>query len=286
MHESTGPNAAESPDDLVLANVPLVGFLVGEMLGRVPSHVRGDELMSAGLAALVQAARSFDPARGAAFSHFASVRIKGAIVDELRSADWASRSVRTLARKREAAEESLTARLGRRPTTQELAARLGASDPEVMAGEHDVRRAVVLSLHTAGSLSEAVEDQALSPDERLLHRERLGYLRDAVVNLPGRLRTVVERYFFEERLMADIAAELGVTESRVSQLRAEAIALLRDALNAQLAPELVRPPGRPGRPAARRREAYFAAVAEHSDFRARLSTPLADEVAEEIAWVG
>jgi RNA polymerase sigma factor for flagellar operon FliA len=281
VRETNESDATESADALVLGNMPLVGHFVAEMLGRLPAHVSRDELTSAGLVALVQAARSFDPARGVSFVRFAAARIRGAIIDELRSTDWAPRSVRANARERQAAEEALLAQRGRRPSTREMAAFLGISDCEVVAGERDVQRAVVLSLHApnaAGTLDDAVEDRAPAPEERLLHRERLGYLRDAVANLPERLRTVVERHFLEERLMAEIAVELGVTKSRVSQLRAEALALLRDALNTHLAPESVRVLGKPRGRVARRREAYIAAVADHSDYRARLSAPLPDEV--------
>ena len=105
----------------------------------------------------------------------------------------------------------------------------------------------------------------------LEHRERLAYLRDAVERLPERLRAVVEGYFFAERPMAELAAELGVTESRISQLRAEAVALLKDALNSALDPHLVTEHARPTGCAARRREAYFAEVASHRTFAARLA---------------
>jgi RNA polymerase sigma factor for flagellar operon FliA len=103
-------------------------------------------------------------------------------------------------------------------------------------------------------------------------RERLAYLHDAVETLPERLRVVVRGYFFAERPMAEIAAELGVTESRVSQLRAEAVSLLRDALNTALDPDLVAPPARPDGCAARRREAYYAEVASHRSYLSRLSS--------------
>ncbi len=93
-------------------------------------------------------------------------------------------------------------------------------------------------------------------------RERLTYLTEAIAELPARLRLVVEQYFLAERPMAEIAETLGVTESRISQLRAEALVLLRDALNNELDPDLVQPVAKPGGCAAKRREAYFAAVAD------------------------
>ncbi|HJQ42732.1 MAG TPA: sigma factor, partial [Jatrophihabitantaceae bacterium] len=104
-----------SVDDLICGHLPLVGHIVREVLGRVPAHVNRDDLMSAGMLALTLAAKSFDPTRGVPFTSFAGIRIRGALTDELRSMDWASRAVRGRAREVESARESLTAALGRTP---------------------------------------------------------------------------------------------------------------------------------------------------------------------------
>ena len=268
------PVDAASEEALVTEHLPLVGYLVSEILGRLPAHVSRDELMSAGLAALAYAARAYDPSRGVPFGRFASTRIRGALIDELRSSDWASRSVRSRARRRDAAEEELTRALGRTPTPAEVAASLGVAASELDQVDEDVQRAVVLSLQgfgEASTLDEHVSVREPAPEDVLLHREKVGYLRDAVEVLPDRLKTVVVRYFFEERPMAEIADELGVSESRVSQMRGEALALLRDGLNSQLEPSLLAETPRPDGCAARRRETYFAAVAARSDYRARIS---------------
>ncbi len=271
---AAGSLTPQQEESLVAENLPLVGYLVSETIGRVPGHVSRDELMSAGLAALAFAARGFDPTRGVPFGRFASTRIRGAIIDELRSNDWASRSVRAKARQRDLATQKLSAVLGRTPTVPELAEALGVSTAELDAADNDVQRAVVLSLD--GFFDPTVVDEMapagdVSPEEHLLVNEKVGYLHDAVAVLPDRLRTVVTQYFFEERGMAAIAAELGVSESRVSQMRTEALALLKDGLNAHLEPTLVREPERPDGCVTRRREAYFAAVAANSDYRTRLS---------------
>ena len=124
------------------------------------------------------------------------------------------------------------------------------------------------------------------PNDQVLKAEQLGYLRDAIVALPERLRRVVIGYFFEERPMLELAEELGVTDSRISQMRAEALELLRDGLNAQLDPALVTVEENPGGRAARRRAAYYAAVASGSDLRARLASDaksVTERVAEEVA---
>jgi RNA polymerase sigma factor for flagellar operon FliA len=260
-------------DTIVREHLPLVGHHVRELLNRVPAHVNRDDLVSAGMIALVTAARSFDSSRGIPFGRFASARIRGALLDELRGLDWASRSVRTRARRLESVQQELTATLGRVPTSAELAHALGVSVDEIDAVEEDVQRAVVLSLQgfAAGTAEDAVTEQGAGPEDLLLHRERLGYLRDAIEALPERLRLVVTGYFLHERPMAELAAELGVSESRISQLRAEALTLLRDGLNAQLEPELVAEQRRPEGCVARRRQSYYAEIAARGDLRSRLS---------------
>jgi RNA polymerase sigma factor for flagellar operon FliA len=274
---ATAPSApalsARQLDDLVRSHLPLVGHLVRELLSRVPAHVGRDDLVSAGMAALATAAKSYDPARGTTFSAFVSVRIRGALLDELRGLDWASRSVRGRARRIDAAEQELTAALGRTPTRTELAEVLGVAVDELDAANDDVQRAMVLSLQgfAAGTAEDLVTERAPGPEELILHRERIGYLHDAVEALPERLRTVVTAYFFHERPMAEIAAELGVTESRVSQLRGEALVLLREGLNSQLDPELLATPARPDGCVARRRAAYQEAVAGAGDLNSRLA---------------
>ncbi|MBI1758576.1 MAG: FliA/WhiG family RNA polymerase sigma factor [Actinobacteria bacterium] len=273
MTSATPGDPGTDTEQLVHDHLPLVGHLVRQLLGRVPAHVNRDDLISAGMIALVTAARGFDPSRGTPFSRFASSRIRGALLDELRGLDWASRSVRTRARRLESVQQELTSALGRLPTASELAQTLGVSVDEVAAVEEDVHRAVVLSLQgfAAGTAEDMVTEQSAGPEEVLLHREQLGYLRDAVEALPERLRVVISGYFLNERPMAEIAAELGVSESRVSQLRAEALVLLRDGLNAHLDPDLLGSPARPGGCVARRREAYYAEIGARGDLRHRLS---------------
>jgi RNA polymerase sigma factor for flagellar operon FliA len=250
-------------DDLVTSHLPVVTHIVRETMGRVPSHVNRDDLTSAGLAALVQASRSFDADRGVPFARYAATRVRGAILDELRGIDWASRSVRRRARDLDATRAQLAGVLGRTPTQQEVAAAAGMSAAEISRNEDDIARAQVLSLQGAqdASLEDLLPSGGPTPEQLVEHRERLTYLIEAVAELPDRLRIVISDYFLEERPMAEIAAELGVTESRVSQMRAEALVLLRDALNHELEPAQLPRHARPQGAAARRREAYFAAVA-------------------------
>ena len=259
-------------DDLVRNHLPLVGHLVREMLGRLPAHVSREDLISAGMAALAGAAKNFDPTRGTPFGSFATTRIRGALLDELRGLDWASRSVRSRARRVDAAQQELTGALGRTPTPAELADTLGVTVEELKSINEDVQRAVVLSLQgfTTGTAEDLVPERTAGPEELIIHRERIGYLHHAIEALPERLKHVVNAYFFAERPMLEIAEELGVTESRVSQLRAEALTLLRDGLNSHLDPELIAESTRPEGCVARRREAYYAQIAAQGDLASRL----------------
>ena len=267
------PHGERRRDDIVTAHMPLVGHLVREMLARVPGHVNRDDLMSAGYAALVAAARGFDDDRGVPFARFAAARVRGALLDELRGLDWASRSVRQRARKTDAARQALVNELGRTPTVTEVAAHLGVTADEIKSADEDVQRAVVFSLQgfATGAAEDMVSEPSPGPEEMLIRREKLGYLKHAVDALPERLRTVINEYFFAERPMAQIAVELGVTESRVSQLRAEALGLLRDGMNTHLDPALAAEgPQREGC-VARRREAYYEQIDSKGDLRSRLA---------------
>ena len=249
-------------DKLVREHLALVQYVVSEIVHRVPNHVSRNDLVSAGMLGLAQAARSFDAARGIAFDRFASTRIRGALLDELRGRDWASRSVRAKARGLQAANDELTNKLGRPPSPDEVARELGVEAEAVHKLVDDVHRATVLnydSLVLEGDAESFLATSDAGPEATLLDRERKAYLVDAIEALPERLRHVVVAYFYEERSMQEIADELGVTESRISQLRSEAMALLRDGINSQLDPDALEPEARPNGRVARRKAAYFEA---------------------------
>jgi RNA polymerase sigma factor FliA len=276
---------AETEDQLVREHLPLVQYVVSEIAHRIPSHVSRSDLVSAGMLGLAQAARNYDPDRGIAFDRFASTRIRGALLDELRGRDWASRSVRSRARGLQAASEELTSRLGRPPTTDEVAKELHVPAGTVHKLVDDVHRATVLnyeSLVLDGDAESFLATPDGGPEDTLVERERRAYLTDAVAALPERLRKVVVGYFFEERSMQDLADELGVSESRVSQLRAEALLLLKDGMNSQLEPAAVAAEARPNGRVARRKASYYAQVAAGSDYRTRLAAhpvPVQEKVA-------
>ena len=260
--ETSAPLTPAMRDQLVTQHMPLVAHLVREALVRVPGHVERDDLTSAGLFALAQAALAFDATRGVPFAAYASTRVRGAILDELRGFDWASRSVRRTARTIERTRSELATALGRVPSTAEIASVMGVGVDEIARNDEDTARAQVLSLHASedSELEGLLPTAGPTPEQVVEHRERLTYMIEAVTELPERLRVVVEGYFLAERPMAEIAAELGVSESRISQMRAEALVLLRGALNRALDPDLEPVPATVAGCAERRREAYYAAV--------------------------
>ncbi|HEX5200803.1 sigma-70 family RNA polymerase sigma factor [Paractinoplanes rhizophilus] len=258
-------------ETLIRENMALVGHMVREMLFKVPPHVHRDDLASAGYTALVTAAQAYDAGRGIPFGRFAAARVRGALLDELRSMDWATRSVRARARRADVARQELTVKLGRTPTPAELAELLGVAVAELATVDEDVQRAAVLSLQgfAVGTAEDMVTETAMNPEELLLHRERIGYLHDAVAVLPQRLRFVVEASFLQERPLSEVAAELGVTESRVSQLRTEALALLKDGLATHM--EQQETGAAKDGCVARRRAVYAAQIAARSTMATRLA---------------
>jgi RNA polymerase sigma factor for flagellar operon FliA len=263
---------------MIEANLPLVKHIVLQVAVHFPRHVEREELARAGALGLVEAARRYDESRGVPFDRFAAQRIRGAILDAVRAADWAPRSVRTLARKLEATEQRLASRLGRVPTTEEMAEALSMDTSELARLRDRMFRSVVLALEH--EVSDDVDDDltlvdvlvdhaAIEPSEELETRELHAYLRDAIALLPERQRLVIIGYFLEGRTSQDLARFLGVTESRISQIRSEAIQMLKEGIEAQYVAEgteRVEPRGR----SARRKAAYVDAIGDRSDWHDRM----------------
>ncbi len=209
----------------------LVHHAAREVVPRVRDAVSLDELVSAGSLGLLQAMDGFEPERGLAFSTFAMRRIRGAILDDLRARDPLSRSDRAQVKRVDAAVAELEQQIGRAPNTTEIAAHLGL-DYESVARLRQ-RTAVVASISLEGEPgARAVADrlsgdEEMTADETLDESERNGALQTALDALPSRERLILSRSYFEERSLREIAEEMGVTESRVCQLRAQAIKRLR-----------------------------------------------------------
>jgi RNA polymerase sigma factor for flagellar operon FliA len=264
------PISAADVETLVREHLPLVGYIARETGARLPRHLDTDDLAGAGALALVQAAHAFDSSLGVPFARFANTRIRGAMIDQMRQRDWATRSLRSRARALAATTETLTVALGRTPTDVELASASGLTQPEIGQIRGGQDRAVVLSLDSvtpdSEGLAATLRDPAPIPEDALVAAERLGYLRDAVAELPTRLRQVVSGYYLEQRPLTELAEELDVTQSRVSQLRAEGLHLLHEALSRLL--ESDARVGQPTQPAggarAKRRDAYVEAVAKRA----------------------
>ncbi|ROS25793.1 sigma-70 family RNA polymerase sigma factor [Cellulomonas sp. PhB150] len=261
--------APTSVDDLVVSNLALVGYAVSELLRRVPPTVARDDLASAGSLALVLAARSYDPSTGVPFARYASLRIRGALLDELRSMDWATRGSRTRVRELAATTEQLAAALGRPATRDEIATALGVEVRAVDQIRADADRRVLSIDASEGVIADMIIDGTSTPEEAVLASERVHWLRAAVDTLPERLQVVVRAIFLEDRSVADLAEDLGVTQSRISQLRTEALAMLRDGLNTHFEPTLVPVAERPDGVAERRRQTYFASIASRAALSAQ-----------------
>jgi RNA polymerase sigma factor for flagellar operon FliA len=223
-------------DALVSAHLALASFAVNAVAARIslPGHVSREDLLSCAHVALVEVAKRFDPSAGASFATYALPRLQGAVLDELRSGDWASRSVRSAARRTDAAADALTISLGRPPTREELAASLGIARSDLDSLQVDVHRAVMISIDAeTGPVGTSLDlpDTGESPERALLRGERARHLHEAIRALPDRLDEVVERNFFGDESLTDIAEDLGVTLSRVSQMRARALTLLHAAMS-------------------------------------------------------
>jgi RNA polymerase sigma factor for flagellar operon FliA len=264
--------------EMIEDNLPLVKHIVFQVAVHFPRHVDRDELARAGALGLVEAARRYDADRGVPFERFAAQRIRGAILDAVRAADWAPRSVRNLARKLEGAEQRLASELGRVPNKEEMSEALGMSQNELNRLQDRMFRSVVLALEheTADDVEKdltlvdvLVDVNSIEPSAELETRELHGYLRDAISLLPERHRLVVVGYFLEGRTSQQLADFLGVTESRISQLRSESLLMLQEGIEAQYLGETPDPTDVTGR-VARRKATYARGISEASAFGDRM----------------
>lgn len=217
----------ELRDRLVLQYSPLVKFVAGRVRSGLPSSVEAADLVSEGVIGLMDAIEKFEPERGLQFQTYAVPRIRGAIVDGLRAADWVPRGVRSKAREVEQAQQALEARLGRFPTDREVATELGISVRELRDLYGTISYTGVSSLDELGTPDDlgAVESEPLDDEMREA-------LLPAVRDLPERDQIIVALYYFEGLTLSEIGQVLGVTESRVSQLHSRATVSLRSRLAA------------------------------------------------------
>ncbi|GAA5025539.1 FliA/WhiG family RNA polymerase sigma factor [Terrabacter aeriphilus] len=220
-------------NQLVVDNLPLVGYLVSDLCAR-STHLSREDLASVGAIGLVLAADSFDPTAGVPFGAYARRRISGALLDELRSMDWAGRGTRQRITALKSMSSTLSAQLGRTPTDDEMAAATGLTREQVRSSLADAARTV----GTLDDTADAIVADLAAPEDTLLARERTEYLRAAVASLPERLRLIVTAIYLEGKAVKDVAAELGLTSSAISQQRSEALRLLRSGLEAHYADDV------------------------------------------------
>ena len=228
----------DARDALLRENLSLVHHVARQLARGLAADADIDELVSAGTMGLMSALEAFDLGRGLAFSTFAVPRIRGAILDELRRQDHVPRSVRRKTRSIAAAREMLTRTLGRSPDENEIAAELGVDAETLWRWQADVEGAVHVPLDrsatdrdgTTVSPAEFLGNGEELTDERLTREEEIGLLREALLALKDQERTVLSLYYFEELKAREIAEVMGVSESRISQIRSKALSQLRSAL--------------------------------------------------------
>jgi RNA polymerase sigma factor for flagellar operon FliA len=224
-------------EKVLLEHLPIVRFLARRIHERLPQHVDIEDLVSAGVVGLMDAFSKFDPDKKVQFRSYAQFRIRGAILDSLRTLDWSPRELRRKGRAVEEAIRVLTQRMGRAPGEVEIAAEMLLSLEEYQQLLGELKGLEIGTLHMERNEDSGEEELAYIPgrpeDDPLFHCLR-GELEDrlteAISNLPDRERLVMTLYYYEEMTMREIGLALGVVESRVSQVHASAVVHLRAAL--------------------------------------------------------
>lgn len=231
-------------ETLIREHVGLVKYEVDRVASGLPDYVDRDDLLSAGLLGLIRAVDRYDPSRGAGFTTYATLLIRGAILDELRSLDWAPRGLRGRYRRLEETVAALRQHLGRQPTEEEIMAELGIAPEEYQALLRDASTTAIVSLESLAEAAgdtympttEALGDVATdySPTAVVDRAEMRRLMTEAIEELSEREKLVLSLYYREEMTMLEIGMILGVTESRVCQIHTQTIARLRAGLQARL----------------------------------------------------
>jgi RNA polymerase sigma factor for flagellar operon FliA len=230
---------------LVVAYSPLVKYVAGRMGSSLPAHVDEADLISYGLTGLISAIERFDLSREIKFETYAITRIRGAIIDELRTLDWVPRSVRARAREIERANQKLEALLQRAPTDEEMAVELGITVSEFNEALVQISTSTLVALDELWStgdngsdpvsLMDTLPDRAAPDPHALVDQGELrDRIADAIAALPEREKLVIALYYYENLTLREVGEVLGVTESRVSQLHTKAVLRLRSKLATEL----------------------------------------------------
>jgi len=231
---------SDDRDRLILHYSPLVKYVAGRVAVGLPQNVEQSDLVSYGIFGLIDAIEKFDLGRGFKFETYAISRIKGAILDELRSIDWVPRSVRAKARALEKAYAKLEAEQHRSPTDDELASELGVTNSQLQAtlGQISFIGLVALDemLSVGGdrgeslTLGDTVADSAAGPVASFEVEEMRQILADAINHMPEKEKVVLTLYYYEGLTLAEIGEVLGVTESRVCQIHTKSVIHLRSKI--------------------------------------------------------
>jgi len=225
---------------LIVESLPLIRQIAHKMAMRLPSTLETRDLVNAGVLGLLDAIDKFEPERGVKFKTYAEVRIRGAILDSLRSLDWAPRSLRKKGRDLSRTHAELTQKLGRPATDEEVSEALGESLEDYYALVDQLHGLTVGSFEFAQEYDDKAEDHinhypddgSNDPHIRFQSKEITRILNEAIGSLPERERLVMSLYYYEEFTMKQIGALLGVNESRVSQIHTSATLRLRDSWTA------------------------------------------------------
>lgn len=231
-------NNASQAENLVLMHLPLVRKIASRMRLGLPPHIELDELVSAGVVGLVDAASRFDPAKDIRFGSYAQFRIRGAILDFLRSLDWCPREVRKKKRSIDSTVPALTATLGRSPSVDEIAKANELTVAEYHDILTDVKQATLISIDTPGD-SETADAGELpipgpveyDPLYQCFQNESRDRIAAALDKLPERQRLVLTLYYYEELTMKEIGEILGLAQSRISQIHSATLRSLRRILS-------------------------------------------------------
>ena len=232
---------SQQKDKLIMEYAPLIKFIAQKIAVRLPSNIELDDLISSGVIGLMDAIEKYDPTRDNKFKTYAEFRIRGSILDELRAQDWVPRSVRDKAKLLDRTFVNLEAELGRQPTDEEVCDKLGISIDEFHDMVNQVRPVSVLSIDDSATFSNVDKKSILNllegcklnnPLTQLNMKSVKEIVTQSIEDLPERQRLVLSLYYYEDLNLKEIGKILRVTESRVSQLHAQAITRLRARLSA------------------------------------------------------
>lgn len=238
-YKTTGSGKAR--DELIVHYAPLVKYVAARLSISLPSSVDHEDLASAGIVGLMEAVSKFEPGRGYKFESYAAARIRGAIIDDLRSQDWVPRSVRSQARKVEEALRKLQAQHNRAPTDTEVAEEMGVTVRKLRSIYARVSTVLFVSLERllmvgdqSGGLSlvdTLADATAVDPAASLEARELKTFLAQAIAKLPDKERTAITLYYYEGLNLSEISSVVGVSQARVSQMNAKSVLQIRSWMN-------------------------------------------------------